>query len=105
MGTRPLVIGIAGGTASGKTTVARRIVEGLGGGASDSEPLAPDIGGLLRDEVRRRPHSDLRPPLDAAAVRPERVRRQRTRHDAQRDPVAEALADELVELRTAQLAP
>lgn len=53
MAARPLVIGIAGGTASGKTTVARRIVEGLAGAHSDSEPVAPDIGGLLRDEVRR----------------------------------------------------
>lgn len=30
MSTRPLIIGIAGGTASGKTTVARRIAQALG---------------------------------------------------------------------------
>ncbi len=52
METRALVIGIAGGTAAGKTTVARRIVEGL------SEELqgrdTQELGGFIRGEPPRR---------------------------------------------------
>lgn len=46
-----LAIGIAGGTASGKTTVARKIVEGL---ADSLDPISrdesPDLASFIRDE-------------------------------------------------------
>jgi uridine kinase len=52
MAQKPLIIGIAGGTASGKTTVARRIVEGLSAVTQEGADLdtAHDFGGFIRDE-------------------------------------------------------
>ncbi len=47
MSVAPLVIGIAGGTASGKTTVARRIVEGLSDAAGSVALL--DLDSYYRD--------------------------------------------------------
>jgi uridine kinase len=53
----PLVIGIAGGTASGKTTVARRIVEELTEAldAAQHDATGLDFAGLLREERQAHP--------------------------------------------------
>ncbi len=56
MSHRPLVIAIAGGTASGKTTVARRVVEGLRAAAAAQVDSARELGGFIRDEAPR--HDD-----------------------------------------------
>jgi uridine kinase len=53
MPQRPLVIAIAGGTASGKTTVARRIVEGLRTAADEETAVATELGGFIRDDAPR----------------------------------------------------
>jgi len=50
---RPLVIAIAGGTASGKTTVARRIVEGLRAAADEDATSALELGGFIRNDAPR----------------------------------------------------
>jgi uridine kinase len=52
---RPLTIGIAGGTASGKTTVARRLVERLAGHAVaflDQDAYYRDLGDMTLEERR-----------------------------------------------------
>lgn len=54
MNTRPLVIAIAGGTASGKTTVARRIVDGLHVETELEADPSIELGGFIRDA---RPHT------------------------------------------------
>lgn len=53
----PLVIGIAGGTASGKTTVARRIVEGLTEAldATRDDSTGLDLAGFIRTERQAHP--------------------------------------------------
>lgn len=53
MGHRPLVIAIAGGTASGKTTVARRIVDSLRATADAELEGAQELGGFIRDDAPR----------------------------------------------------
>jgi uridine kinase len=53
MAPRPLVIGIAGGTASGKTTVARRIVDGLTDPATEGFDETPGLAGAMLDSVAR----------------------------------------------------
>lgn len=56
MAPRPLVIGIAGGTASGKTTVARRIVGGLAEPSPDGLDETPGFTRYMHDsEPRARP--------------------------------------------------
>lgn len=50
---RPLVIGIAGGTASGKTTVARRLVEGLS--PAPESAARSELAGFVKGEPPRRP--------------------------------------------------
>jgi small subunit ribosomal protein S2 len=53
MGQRPLVIAIAGGTASGKTTVARRVVEGLRAAADaelEGKAAAPQAASVREED-------------------------------------------------------
>ena len=55
MGSAPLVVGIAGGTASGKTTVARRIRESLEGAKVaflDQDSYYRDLSDMTLDERR-----------------------------------------------------
>jgi uridine kinase len=58
MASSPLVIGIAGGTASGKSTVAQRILEGLADATdrASNDPM-PDVATFVRGDHRTKPHS------------------------------------------------
>jgi uridine kinase len=60
MASSPLVIGIAGGTASGKSTVAQRILEGLADATdrASNDPM-PDVATFVRGDHRTKPHSML----------------------------------------------
>lgn len=56
---RPVIVGITGPVGSGKTTIAARLVEGVGGVVLSTDHYLPDYDGLREGERDEPGHADL----------------------------------------------